>query len=323
MIAGGTGTAVGRVARRRFIRISGVAMLLALGLALGPLAASAQNRFGFDTPKPKTPPPKERFRAAVLDFEPELGDPGSSEKIAEALREKLRKTGRYTILSQAEMRELLAKAPPHIAVCTAIECAVEAGQLLGVKLIVAGRVTRISSRRWDISVVQVDLETGETITTDHDLHKGRPDTAAETLGPITEELTVTASPDGREFRQSQAAWRWTSGGVLSTASLLALGGAYMFMEVARSNQRQADLRTQADQALTVAQFNTFKVQLAEEERSGKILRDQAVKVQVVAAVFAYLAYHVGSRPPRLTEVPVAFAPEITPGGAGLSLSYRW
>jgi exosome complex RNA-binding protein Csl4 len=315
-----------RLCRRTLRRI---ALPGLCGALLGMLAALPALAQAPAAPQPEVPagqgaaPPRERFRVAVLELEPELGDAASSQKITEALRERLRKTGRYTVLAAEVMHERLAQAPPHIAVCTAVECALEAGQLLGVKLVIAGRVTRMSSRRWEISVIQVDVETGETITSDHDLHKGRPDSATDTLGPIVEELTVTASPDGREFRQAQRDWRWKMGAMLGTASLLTLGGAYMYTEVQRSNQRQANLRIQADQALTMTQFNEFKSRLAAETDRGKQLRFEAINVQAAAVLFMYLTYYVGSRPPQLSEVPISAEPEAVPGGARVSLSYRW
>lgn len=261
---------------------------------------------------------------AVLELEAENAEPGAVYAIGEALRAEMRKTGRFTVLEGAEQADILDRVAPNRLVCTAVECALEAGRLFGVQKVVAGRVTGVSDNVWKVAAIQVDVATGETLAFESVFHKGDLAKAGRSVAPLAQELAVAASPEGATFRSDQAKWRWKAGLLTGGAVVAALAGAYLVAEVSASNDRQKDDRIQAEQATTLAEYEKWIKKLEDEKAKGETLRNQAIVAQVAFVGLAYWAWRSYRNPPELT--PVAWRMEPVPardGRIALALSYTW
>lgn len=77
---------------------------------------------------------------AVLDLAPVGVDSAVSLMASERLRNELVNSGRFTVVERGQVDAILREQGFQQTGCTSTECAVEAGQLLGVKQLVVGRV---------------------------------------------------------------------------------------------------------------------------------------------------------------------------------------
>jgi hypothetical protein len=70
------------------------------------------------------------------------------------------------------MEAVLNEQALQQAGCTSQECAVQVGQVLGVREIVTGRVTKITEEQWLVSAQMIDVETAETLRAESLRHRG-------------------------------------------------------------------------------------------------------------------------------------------------------
>ena len=91
---------------------------------------------------------------------------GASEVQASALtdrlQEELLRTGKYTLVDRSQMNAILEEQALQQTGCTDQECAVQVGQVLGVRKIVTGKATKLSDKLWLISGTMTDVETAAT-----------------------------------------------------------------------------------------------------------------------------------------------------------------
>jgi hypothetical protein len=233
------------------------------------------------------------------------------------------KTGRFTVMDSSEEATILDRLAPNRTICTAVECALEAGKLLGVQKVVAGRVTELSPGTYKVSVIQVDVGSGETVTSETTRHSGGLAGASKSMGPVAEELAVTASPNGAGFRAEQSRWRWKTGLYLGAAMAMALAGGYFAAEVGASNDRQKDDRVQAEQATTLVDYNKFVKKLKNEKATGESLRNQTIVAEVAFGALFFMSYRSWRNPPELPAVAWDVFPAAPQGGLGLAVSYSW
>jgi hypothetical protein len=109
---------------------------------------------------------------AVLDLRPVGASDVEASAVTDRLREELLRTGRFTLVDRSQMDAVLGEQALQQAGCTEQECAVQVGQLLGVRKIVAGKLTRISPELWQLSAIMVDVETAETVRAESIQHRG-------------------------------------------------------------------------------------------------------------------------------------------------------
>jgi N-acetylneuraminic acid mutarotase len=138
-------------------------LLLAFLLAtLVPLGARAQ--------APAAPQDKELI--AVMDMEGVGTSDVEKQAITDRLREVLLKTGRFTVVDRSQMETILDEQALQQTGCTGESCAVQVGQILGVRKIVAGKIVKFSDTLWQISALMLDVETAETLRADSVRHQG-------------------------------------------------------------------------------------------------------------------------------------------------------
>jgi len=99
---------------------------------------------------------------AVLEFEG-LGIPEMETRaLTNRLRGNLVKTGEYQVIERGKMDEILEEQGFQLSGCTSEGCLVEAGQLLGVELMLAGSFSLVGAT-YSVEMRLIDIETG-TIT---------------------------------------------------------------------------------------------------------------------------------------------------------------
>ena len=81
-------------------------------------------------------------RIAVLNLESVGVSKTESITLTDRLRSELVKTGSFTIIERSEMDEILQEQGFQLTGCTTDECVVEAGKVLNVSHICAGRLAR-------------------------------------------------------------------------------------------------------------------------------------------------------------------------------------
>ena len=94
---------------------------------------------------------------AVLEFETEGGAPATLKSVlTDKLIGRLIDSKAFNVIDRASMDKVLKEQEFEISGCTASECAVEAGQLLGVDKVVIGRLSKISEKYF-ISTQLIDV----------------------------------------------------------------------------------------------------------------------------------------------------------------------
>jgi formylglycine-generating enzyme required for sulfatase activity len=109
---------------------------------------------------------------AVLNLKEVNASEAQASALSDRLREVLLKSGRFTLVDRSQIESILNEQALQQAGCTDQECAVQVGRLLGVRKIVAGRVTRVQEGLWLISAIMVDVETAETVRAESVRHSG-------------------------------------------------------------------------------------------------------------------------------------------------------
>ncbi|MDZ7269090.1 MAG: DUF3280 domain-containing protein [candidate division KSB1 bacterium] len=103
------------------------------------------------------------YSLAVLDLEPSgrisVADAG---KITDRLRQELQTTGMFELLDKDQVMAGLAGTSLLESGCSTVECAIEAGRKLGVKLIVNGTINRIGPLYF-IEVQIVHVKSGQIV----------------------------------------------------------------------------------------------------------------------------------------------------------------
>ncbi len=104
-----------------------------------------------------------RVKVAALDLEM-AGGVSESYRItlSDRLRKELFGTGSYIVIERNAMESILSEQGLQLAGCTTDECAVEAGRLLGVEMMIAGSIGKVGNVH-TISLRQIDVESGAVV----------------------------------------------------------------------------------------------------------------------------------------------------------------
>lgn len=105
---------------------------------------------------------QEKQTLAVLDFDA-IGISAQEARIlTNRLRTNLVLLDIYSVIDRGNMEQILEEQDFQLAGCTSDECAVEVGQLLGAKLILAGSIGKIG-QIFSIELRLIEVETGEIV----------------------------------------------------------------------------------------------------------------------------------------------------------------
>ncbi len=84
--------------------------------------------------------------------------------ISDRLRSELFNTGSVTVLERSQMQEILKEQGLQQAGCTSDQCAVETGQMLGVKFMVVGSIGHVG-HTYTVACRLIDVSTGKMVAT--------------------------------------------------------------------------------------------------------------------------------------------------------------
>jgi len=112
---------------------------------------------------------------AVFDLEVTgIVDPNIVRPLTDSIRMEVVKLGKYQVIDRSNMEKILKEQAFQLSGCVAKECAVEAGQMLGVGKVIIGSLGLVG-RTYYLSLSQVDVETGKTEAIEEDICKCEPD----------------------------------------------------------------------------------------------------------------------------------------------------
>ena len=99
---------------------------------------------------------------AVSDLAGQGIDAAAAAMISDRLRGELFNTGTVTVVERSQMKEILKEQGFQQTGCTSDQCAVEVGQLLGVKYMVVGAIGLVG-HTYSISGRLIDVSTGKMV----------------------------------------------------------------------------------------------------------------------------------------------------------------
>lgn len=101
---------------------------------------------------------------AVADFAGQGVEASTAAVITDRLRSELFNTGTVSVLERTQMQEILKEQGFQQAGCTSDQCAVETGQMLGVKFMVVGSIGLVG-HTYTIASRLIDVSTGKMVAT--------------------------------------------------------------------------------------------------------------------------------------------------------------
>ena len=99
---------------------------------------------------------------AVLEFEGKGVSQSETSTLSDRLRDELFNTGIYNVLERGLMEDILKEQGFQQTGCTSSECAIEAGNMLGVQQMIGGSIGKVGNI-YTVSARVIDIETGEVI----------------------------------------------------------------------------------------------------------------------------------------------------------------
>jgi len=113
-----------------------------------------------------------KLTVAVLDLDPTGVAESDAQFLSDRLRTELFETGKFQIVEREKMNEILEEQGFQKSGCTSVECAVEIGQLLNVRVMIAGNIGKIEDL-YSLSIRMIDVSSGAIIRTATKDYEGR------------------------------------------------------------------------------------------------------------------------------------------------------
>ncbi|HKI99686.1 MAG TPA: kelch repeat-containing protein [bacterium] len=151
---------------------------------------------------------------AVMDLDGVGTTDVEQQAITDRLREMMLKTGRFTLVDRSQMKALLDEQALQQAGCTGQECAVQVGQILGVRKIVTGKVVKLAPTAWQISAMMLNVETAETLRADSVRYQGDILSLLDKQVPILAEELAASTADEAPVAMAASAVALAPGGAL-------------------------------------------------------------------------------------------------------------
>lgn len=140
-------------------------------------------------------PAQERESLAIIDFDGFGISTQEASVLTNRLSTYLVQAGVYRIIERGQMKQILEEQDFQMTGCTSDECAVEIGQLLGARLILAGSFGKIGST-YTIDMRVIDVTTGGIMqTASHDIRGEIDDVLTTGLSEAARKLTGTAAAE--------------------------------------------------------------------------------------------------------------------------------
>ncbi len=126
-----------------------------------------------------------KMNIAVIDLDPTGISNNETEFLSDRLRTELFETGKFQVVEREKMNAILHEQGFQQTGCTSVECAIEIGQLLNVRVMVAGSIGKIDDI-YSLSIRMIDVETGAIIRTATRDYEGK---LSEVLTDIIPEIS--------------------------------------------------------------------------------------------------------------------------------------
>jgi TolB-like protein len=177
-----------------------------------------------------------RVTVAVTDLQAQGVTQSDAAVISEQLRYQLYHLGAFTVLERNQMETILKEQGYQQTGCTSEQCAVEMGQLLGVKQIITGSIGKVGTYTI-LNVRFIDVATGKIVFNESEQVKGNIDEVLEkSLKNIVDKVRVAynggpepqqnAQP-AQETAQAKTKPKSKTGTIvlITAASVVVVGGA--------------------------------------------------------------------------------------------------
>jgi TolB-like protein len=167
---------------------------------------------------------KQKVTTAVLNLQSKGGvTSNEASTLTDRFRTELVKLGTYTVLERGQMDEILEEQGFSISGCTSSECAIEAGRLLGVQVMIAGDVGKVGDVL-TIDVRMFHVATGKILKAIQEDHRG------DVSGLLAVMKSVARKVAGLKAEKKESGgfpWLWVGLGVvvLGGGAAVLLGGS--------------------------------------------------------------------------------------------------
>jgi len=164
-----------------------------------------------------------KITTAVLTFQSKGGiSSNEASTLTDRLRTELVRLDVYTVLERGQMNEILDEQGFNITGCTSSECAVEAGKLLGVQMMIAGDVGKVGNVL-TIDVRLFDVASGRIVKAIQEDYSG------DVSGLLSVMKNVARKTAGLKTEEESSGfpWLWVGLGLVVVgggAAALLLGG---------------------------------------------------------------------------------------------------
>lgn len=166
---------------------------------------------------------KQKITTAVLNLQSKGGvTSNEASTLTDRFRTELVKLGTYTVLERGQMDEILEEQGFSVSGCTSSECAIEAGKLLGVQVMIAGDVGKVGDVL-TIDVRMFHVATGKIIKAIQEDHRGDVSGLLAVMKRIARKV---AGLKEEEDKSGGFPWLWVGLGVvvLGGGAAVLLGG---------------------------------------------------------------------------------------------------
>jgi TolB-like protein len=164
---------------------------------------------------------KQKTTTAVLTLQSKGGvTSNEASTLTDRLRTELVRLGTFTVLERGQMNEILDEQGFSASGCTSSECAIEAGRLLGVQMMIAGDVGKVGNIL-TIDVRLFDVGSGKITKAIQEDHEGDVSGLLKVMKRIARKA---AGLKEEEEKSGGFPWLWVGLGVVALG-----GGAAAFL----------------------------------------------------------------------------------------------
>jgi TolB-like protein len=161
--------------------------------------------------------PKSKITLAVLPLEAKGGiSPSEASTLSDRLRTEMVNLGYFTIIERGKMSEILEEQGFSMTGCVSSECVVEAGRMLGVRIMVSGDVGSVGNII-TVDVRMIEVETGKILRAVQYDHKGNVSGLLDLMRRVALRLIGKKDPG----EAGNKTWLWIALGTVVVGSGLA------------------------------------------------------------------------------------------------------
>jgi TolB-like protein len=191
-----------------------------------------------------------KLNVAVLDLDPTGIAKPEAQFLSDRLRTELFETGKFRVVERDKMNAILTEQGFQQTGCTSVECAVEIGQLLNVKMMVAGNIGKIEDL-YSISLRLINVETGALLHTATRDFEGRlSEVLTEVIPDVAADLSLIEIDEPMEEKEERSPVRKSDMDTSNRFAIILKGGL-------ASLRYTADINAKI-QELDPAQLKIFK-----------------------------------------------------------------